>query len=193
MSTVLILILTCMLVIAPPQAQADETLLQLSNTTLPPVTTPNGDGFLDRIAREMFDRAGLKFELLKLPSARGLALSNAGLLDGELARIDIRTSLFPNLQKLPDPLIDVVFAGLYLRDDINASTLEDFRHYRVGYIRGWVIAETLFADYANATATGSVNQLMDMLEADRIDIAFMTVAPARYLANSREIGRTRSH
>ena len=185
MTRCLILSLTGLLVIAPLNVQADKTLIKLSNVTLPPVTMSSHDGFLDRIAEVMFDRAGLSFELLKLPPARGLALSNAGLLDGELARIDIRTDLFPNLQKLPEPLIDVLFAGLYLRADINVSTQDDFRHYRVGYIRGWVIAETLFADNENATATGSIRQWIDMLEADRIDIAFMTVAPARYLANSR--------
>jgi len=166
-------------------ARADETLLQLSNATLPPVTTPKGDGFLDRIAHELFDRAGLQVQLLKLPSARGLALANAGSLDGELARINIRTDRYNKLQKLPDPLIDVVFAGLYHRAGIKVTTLDDFRHFRVGYIRGWVIAENLFAGDANANATSSANQLLDMLEADRIDIAFMTVAPGRYLANSR--------
>ena len=174
--------------VASAGASGTDGPLRLSNATLPPVTTPEGNGYLDRVLAETFRRAELEFVIRDVPPARGLAQANAGILDGDVARIDVPSRLFPNLLRVPEPIIDVVFAGLHTRDDVVVENVEDFERYRVGYVRGWKIAELMFADVDSALPVRRPAQLLDMLEAGRIDLAFLTVAPARHLARSRNLG-----
>ncbi len=46
-------------------------------------------------------------------------------------------------------------------------------------MRGWRIAEQIFAGSQNAVAVRNPDGLLDVLAAKRIDIAFLTIAPAR--------------
>lgn len=159
----------------------------LSSVTLPPMTTPTGDGFLDELYLEWFDRAGLRAELVPMPAARGLENADAGQLDGDAARIDIDASLFANLHKVPEPLAEVTFSGMFLTEGITVQEKADFENFRVGYVRGWRIAERLFGHSSNAMAVRNADILLDMLASDRIDIAFLTVAPARSLAAEKNM------
>ena len=69
-------------------ASAAETPeLVLNNVNDAPFTTPQGDGFLDRVAREAFARAGRRVRLVALPPERGLRNVNEGIEDGDLTRI----------------------------------------------------------------------------------------------------------
>lgn len=159
--------------------------LKLATSNLPPVANPDGEGYLDRILREISLRTRIEFELQKLPAARGLALADAGVLDGEVARTDSREDQYPHLTRVPEPIIDIVLAGLHTRDGIQVKSLDDFSKYRVGHVRGWKFVESLFEASEDVIVTRTVNQLMDMLAADRIDIAIMSVAPGRYMARER--------
>ncbi|NND91513.1 MAG: transporter substrate-binding domain-containing protein [Granulosicoccus sp.] len=170
-------------------AESDDSVptLRFSTASLPPVTTPAGDGYLDQLLDALFSRLGMCVEIQKLPPARGLAQANAGLLDGEAARINLDGSLYPALHRMREPLFDVVFAGLYTRPDVSVDALEDFFEYRLGFVRGWKIAESLFSEHSMLIRTHNATQLFDMLDAGRIDIAFMTVAPGRFIARGKGI------
>ncbi len=165
-------------------AGATQTL-RLATSNLPPVVNPDGEGYLDRILHEISLRTRIAFEVQKLPAARGLALADAGVLDGEVARTDAREEQYPQLRRVPEPIIDIVVAGLHTREGIRVKSLDDFSKYRVGHVRGWKFVESLFADSKDVTITRTVTQLMEMLAADRIDIAIMTVAPGRFMARER--------
>ncbi len=181
----IILLLTASLPSLSYSQSADITqTLQLATSNLPPVSHADGTGYLDSILREISNRTRLAFEVQKLPAARGLALADAGVLDGEVARTDSREDQYPHLTRVPEPIIDIVLAGLHTRDGIQVKSLDDFSKYRVGHVRGWKFVESLFED-KDVTVTRTVNQLMDMLAADRIDIAIMSVAPGRYMARER--------
>ncbi len=183
------LLLLCGGIVLPAHAmgQTASAPLVLSNVTLPPVTTPAGDGYLDKLYAEWFSRAGLRAEMVVAPAARGLENANAGLIDGEVARISVDSTLYPNLQKIPEPVIQVNFSGLYSDPSISVKTHTDFRKYRVGHVRGWRIAERLFEGFDNVIAVRNAESLIDMLAANRLDIVFMTVAPARTLARVKHV------
>ena len=167
--------------------QSSTSLLRLSNATLPPVTTSDRDGYLDKLYEEWFERAGLQVQLFNTPAARGLENANSGIVSGDAARIDIDNSLYPNLLRVPEPVIEVIFSGLYTDPEVNVRSQADYRKYRVGYVRGWRIAERLFEGEANAIAVRTSDNLLDMLAVDRLEIAFMTVAPARELARKKKM------
>lgn len=159
--------------------------LKLSTSNLPPLVNADGTGYLDSILSEVSERTNIRFDVRKMPAARGLALANAGKLDGDVARTDTWDDLYPNLIKVPEPLIDITVAGLYLQPGIRVDTLADFGKYRVGYVRGWKFLDSLFQHDLNVSVTRSVGQLLDMLAADRIDIIVMGIVPARQLARER--------
>ena len=165
-------------------AQAEDKPLLIASANLPPVVTKTADGYLDRILDEMFARVGLKHRIEIVPGRRGLDGANTGLYDGDAARIDSVGHGFPDLIMLPEPVIPVVFAGQMLTDASAIRTPADFNDYRLGYIRGWKIAERLFADHPDAVAVRNADVLMRMLANHRIDVAFMTIAPARHLAKN---------
>ena len=108
-----------------------------------------------------------------------------------VSRIDVSRDRYPNLIRMPEPVIDVVFAGLYLRPDVGVETAADFARYRFGYVRGWRVAERLFADLPDAVVVREAGQLLEMLDAGRLDVVFLTVAPARRLALDRGMPRPR--
>lgn len=186
---IIALLLLCSGIVLPAHAmgQTASAPLVLSNVTLPPVTTPAGDGYLDKLYAEWFPRAGWRAEMVVGPAARGLENANAGLIDGEVARISVDSTLYPNLQKVPESVIQVVFSGLYSDPSISVKTPNDFRKYRVGYVRGWRIAERLFEGFDSVIAVRNAESLVDMLAANRLDIVFMTVATARTLAGMKNM------
>lgn len=167
--------------------EASPAPLVLSSATLAPLTTPARDGYLDRLYAEWFARAGLRVELVAVPATRGLENANAGLYDGDAARIDMDSSRYPNLHRIPEPLFEVAFSGLYLDRIISVQTPADFENYHVGYVRGWQIAERIFAGSKTALAVRDADSLIDMLTAKRLDIAFLTIAPARFKAREKNV------
>lgn len=187
---ILALFLTCVGLLMPVQTQAHEVTetLVLSNGTLPPVTTPAGHGYLDRLYAEWFSRAGLHAKLLAVPAARGLENANAGIYDGDAARTEIDSSLYPHLRRVPEPLSRIYLHGFHIDPDVSVTTADDFRQYRIGYVRGWRVVERLFEGVDNAVALRDADGLMDMLAAGRLDIAFLTLVPSRQLAHERNLG-----
>lgn len=186
---ILALLLMCAGLLMAVQTQAhdvSETLV-LSNGTLPPVTTPERQGYLDKLYAEWFTRVGLHAVLLAVPAARGLENANAGIYDGDAARTEIDDSLYPHLHRVPEPLSRIYLHGFHVDPDINVRTPLDFRRYRVGYVRGWRAVERFFDGMDSAVALRDADGLMDMLAAGRLDIAFLTLVPARKLAHERNL------
>jgi len=164
-------------------ATASADPLRLSTANLAPVVTTAGDGYLDRIVNRLFRNAGVGYEVKRIPARRGLVEANDGYLDGDMGRVAGVAEEFRNLVAVPEPVITVAFAGLFLRDDIQIRTAEDFAGYRIGYIRGWSLAQDMFAENDGVQVVRNAETLMTMLAQDRIDVAFMTIAPALHIAD----------
>ncbi len=167
-----------------------ETLV-LSNSTLPPVTTADSRGYLDKLYAEWFSRAGLRVRLLAVPAARGLENANAGIYDGDAARTEIDASRYPHLHKVQEPVSRTYLHGFHIDPEISIRHAADFAAYRVGYVRGWQSVERLLDGADKVIALRDANGLMDMLIAGRIDIAILPLAPAREMARVRHLDSLR--
>ncbi|MHB8624423.1 MAG: substrate-binding periplasmic protein [Sulfuricaulis sp.] len=159
-----------LLVVAPAYSADKQPVLTLNDVNEPPLTTPEHTGFLDVIATETFRRVGLKLRLVKLPAERALLLANDRLEDGELTRIAGLEKRYPNLVRVPEKLIDWDFVA-FSKDTSIPGNFEAISHYSVGFIKGWKIYEQNMAGAERVTTVDDPEQLLRLLNLDRIDVA----------------------
>lgn len=168
-------------------AQSDREVVRLAAVNLSPVATAQHDGYLNLLLIELFSRIDVDVAFQNMPAGRVMMAVNGGLVDGDAGRLEEVGADLPNIVRLNDPLMYVEFGGLYTDAEISIADLEDFAPLRVGYLRGWVIAEVLFADHDSATSVRTVDSLLAMLAAGRIDVAFITRATGLEQARQRNL------
>jgi len=151
-------------------AIADRPVLVLNDTNEAPFTTADRDGFLDIVAGEAFRRAGVELRLVKLPAERGLINANAGIEDGDMARIAGLEKQYPNLVRVPEKLVDWEFSA-FSKDTSIPSNWKAIRQHSVGHIKGWKIYEQNLAGAERVTTADDPAQLFRLLDLNRIEVA----------------------
>ncbi|MGQ7843066.1 substrate-binding periplasmic protein [Granulosicoccus sp. 3-233] len=152
----------------------------------PPPGREPYSGYLDPVLRELFARAGIHHELVTIPAARVFGEADSGNLDAAISPVRSAGAEFPRLLSMSESILPVELAGLYTRNDIRLSSVEDFFDYRLAHIRGWKPAEKYFSEHQRVELARNPGVLMSMLLHDRVDVVFYATYPGRYLAN--EIG-----
>lgn len=176
--------LAVLLLLLPGTLVAGRPVLVLNDTNEPPYTTAARDGFLDVVAGEAFRRIGFELRLVKLPPERGLINANAGIEDGDLTRIAGLEKQYPNLVRVPEKLMDWVFAA-FSQDPTITPTWPVLRTRVVGHIKGWKIYEQNLAGAERVITADDPTQLFRLIELKRIDVAlyerWLGIALARQL------------
>ncbi|HWR75972.1 MAG TPA: transporter substrate-binding domain-containing protein [Thiobacillus sp.] len=170
MQTTFSVVIAGALLLMAGMARAEVPLLVLNDTNEPPLTTADGSGFLDAVAGEAFRRAGVRLRLVRLPAERGLINANAGIEDGDMARIAGLEAQYPNLVRVPEKLIDWEFTA-FSKDAALPARWETLRTRPVGHIRGWKIYEQQFAGAPHVVTAEDSAQLFRQLQFDRIEVA----------------------
>jgi polar amino acid transport system substrate-binding protein len=165
-----ILAMVCLLLTF--SAKAENLALTISTNN-----TPQDRKALELLSKEAFRRVGLALKLDSNPSERSLDLANQGAVDGEGLRVAGLDQQYPNLVQVPERFIGISFVA-FSRDQ--SIKLDDgwrsLKPYRIAFINGWKLYE------ANATAAQSITkvdkaeQLFQMLDAGRVDLALYTRA-----------------
>lgn len=147
-----------------------------------PITISTNNTPLDRKALQLLSlevsrRIGVEFRLVSHPSERSLQLANQGDVDGEGLRIAGLASQYPNLIQVPERFLGISFVAFSKDAMINLDQgWAGLKPYRVGFITGWKMFE------ANASTARVVNkvdqaeQMFQMLDGGRIDLALYTRA-----------------
>lgn len=154
-------------------AATERPVLLLNDVNEPPFTTPQGDGFIDIVLAEAFRRAGAELRLIKLPAERGLINANAGIEDGDMARIAGLEQQYPNLIRVPEKLMDWEFVA-FSKSTAIAANWQAIRQRSVGLIKGWKIYEKHMAGAAQVITADDPAQLFQLLEHNRIEVALYT-------------------
>lgn len=160
----------CVSLLAGMTAAAEPRVLVLNNANEPPYTTDARDGFMDIVATEAFRRVGVELRLVKLPAERGLLNANAGIEDGELARIAGLEKQYPNLIRVPEKLAELAFAA-FGKNAAIPGKWDAIRPRAVGYIKGWKIYEQQMAGAPRVTTADNAEQLFRLLVLGRVEIA----------------------
>jgi len=137
--------------------------------------TPQDRKVLTLVSAEAFRRAGLTFELDSNPSARSLDLANQGVMDGEGLRVAGLEQQYPNLIQVPERFTSISFVAF----SRNAALKLDqgwgsLKPHRVAFINGWRLFEANATEARSITKVEKVDQLFQMLDADRVDVVLYT-------------------
>ncbi|MFA9216571.1 MAG: substrate-binding periplasmic protein [Sphingomonadaceae bacterium] len=160
----------CLLLSLP--AAAAPLSLVLNTPLAAPLSTPAHDGALDLIYAELARRTGIAIVLQAMPAERGLQNANRGLDDGEVARVPGMEREYPNLVQVPEPVLRyqlVAFSRQALQLDGSAS----LRPYDVGIPHGWKILERLINQHQSRVSLASGQQLLAMLNKERLDVVVL--------------------
>lgn len=147
--------------------------LVLSTGVLAPYTTPDHKGFLDQMIVALFHEAGLDAELQVFPGApaRTLLNANAGIDDGEAMRIAGLETQYPNLVRVPEPLISNDFVAYATQLKIATPDWKSLEPYVVSYMIGWKIFENNVRNTKEVTPVRDADQLFGLLANGRTDLA----------------------
>ena len=143
-------------------------VLTLNNTNLPPYTTKESNGSIDKVIKEAFNRAGVGVQLVRQPPERGLLNANSGKLDGELSRIGTISSAYPNLVKVPEVLMRWKFSVFSKRSNLNRNW-DDIKNNSIAHIKGWKIYEKKLEGSQYVTVVDNAEQLFELLALDRVE------------------------
>lgn len=150
---------------------ANETTLVLNDPTNEPFTTPAGDGFFDIVIGEAFRRSGLQLKLVKLPAERALINANAGIEDGDLSRVAGLEKDYPNLVRIPEKILDMHFVAFTRQAKREVANWDGLASLAVGHIKGWKVFEQNLRQTTQTSTVDNPEQLFNMLDKNRIEIA----------------------
>ncbi|WP_198265724.1 substrate-binding periplasmic protein [sulfur-oxidizing endosymbiont of Gigantopelta aegis] len=148
-----------------------EPVIVFSSGKADPFVTTAHDGFYDLILKEMFQRIGLSAKAELQPSERSLINANSGINDGNVARIIGLEKKYKNLIRVPEKMVDYEFVAFTKNKNITIKNWDSLEAYNIAYITGWKIFEKNVKHYKSLVRTQNIEQLFQLLEKNRIDIA----------------------
>ena len=131
---------------------------------------------------DIYKRAGLTLKVQPLPGARANAMTLSGEKDGEVARIQAYATKNASLIKV-EPAYYYLTTTAFARGDkgITITSKDDLKKYKVGLVRGIAHAESATEGLTNLQVVGDYDQMYQMLDAGRIDVAIDAGANGPYV------------
>lgn len=160
--------------------QAEKMLITISTNN-----TPLDRQALLELSNEAFRRIGVDFKLVTLPSERSLHSANLGEIDGEGLRVPGLSAEYPNLVQVPERYVAISFVAFARDTTIRLDQgWESLRPYRLAFIKGWKMFESNAGGARIVTRVDKAEQMFQMLEGGRIDLALYTRADGIALARA---------
>lgn len=152
---------------------ASENPFTMTTSVGAPLYFEDGSGLYNLLVEEIFKRLNIEFKLVWLPSRRSLVFTDDGVDDGNIARTKAIEKKFSNLIRVPEKVFDFEFMA-YSRDpSIILPDWKSLQPYVVGIINGWQIVERNVADAKLVTRANDYEQLFNMLDKGRVEIAIL--------------------
>jgi len=123
------------------------------------------------ILKAVYRRMGIELVLVDLPAKRALIESSHGRVDGEIQRVLAVKDEYPSLLPVRVPVNYIEPAAFVKRKQFRVDGWESLRPHAIGIVRGVGSSERGTQGMPQVEAAGSMDQLMQMLAAERIDVA----------------------
>lgn len=164
--------------------------LRLSTAFGPPIFSADGSGYFNQLIGEAAARIGYAVEIDAPPAERALVNANAGIVDGDGPRIHDLGEIgsYPNLMRVPPPLLDIDFVAFTREPAIEVAGWASLAPLNVGIVRGWKVLEQNITGTRSLVRTKTSALLFGLLRNGRIDVAVIDrasgIATARQMAIS---------
>lgn len=123
------------------------------------------------ILKVVYGRLNIPIELVDMPAMRALLESSNGRLDGEVHRNIHVQEQYPSLVMLR-PAINYIEPSVFSKNfRISVHGWSSIKDYRIGIVRGVGTSEDGTRGMQRVQTVTSMEQLMQLLAADRIDVA----------------------
>lgn len=134
----------------------------------------------------VYQRAGVKVELISLPALRATRMVESNQLDGEVARIPAYFRRNPELLRVEPPLFEADVTAFALSDRaMTIERAEDLQGLRVGVLRGVVQSLEAVRGIKAVEQVADVRQMYRMLSSGRLDVVVDAVLnQQRYIQSS---------
>jgi len=160
--------LIILLLLLPLGVKAASELV-FNTTGQSPLNRPDGSGFMDRVTSEALSRIGYGLKRVKLPAERGLVNVNRGIDDGEMSRIAGLDTIYTNMIRVPEKIMDWEFV-VFSKKTLNLSQgWHSLNKKQLAFINGWKILEKNIPESALVNKVKTEKQLFLLLEKDRTD------------------------
>lgn len=151
-----------------PAFSADELIITSGRQA--PFTQADGKGIFQLLVKEVFKRMGRKAKVVALASERSLINANAGIDDGNIARVKGMEKQYPNLIRVPEKVLVYDFLAFSRNKDLKIDGWKSLSAYNVAYITGWKILEKNITNAKSITRVRSPKQLFTLLKNDRTEV-----------------------
>ena len=160
--------------------------LSFNTTSSPPLSTPDQDGYEDRLIIEALRRVGHDVKISFLPGERSLMNLNNGVDDGTHVRIAGIESTYRNIIPVSEKITNWHFVAFTRRTDIKIEKFSDLEPYDVAFMNGWKIFENDVSKARSITKANKPEQLFRLLGRGRTDVILYERWSGRKLA--RDLG-----
>lgn len=126
---------------------------------------------MGQLLRDAFADIGHNLIVTALPGKRALVMSNAGYLDGEVARVATTRDTSPNLVQVPIAIGHFKATAITYKAPHHYTDFTQFKPYTLGILRGIVWSEKRTANYQRMQVN-NYNEMIRMLRANRFDYGF---------------------
>jgi len=124
---------------------------------------------VSEIMQQAYKKLGIEAKVRYYPGNRSLRFSNEGHADGELFRIKGMNKDYPNLIRIPVPLLELETMAYARRSNIEIDGWSSLSPYKLGFLRGFKKAEQNTQGMQTFSAE-SMPALFDLLARGRLDI-----------------------
>jgi len=147
-----------------------EPVLVLNTALQYPFNNEKQTGFLDRVVKEALSRMGFRLETMRLPAERALKNVNLGIDDGDMFRVKGLESIYPNIVRVPEKLLDMQFTAFSRKTFDLSQGWKSLQGLSVGYINGWKILEENISNDVDVTTVRDSGQLFKLLKKRRVEL-----------------------
>ncbi|MBT3255878.1 MAG: transporter substrate-binding domain-containing protein [Deltaproteobacteria bacterium] len=168
MIRIITITLIVLLWLAPAQAREKMIFSTFSNPDTPNIVLAR------TVISEAYNRLGMDVEVKYLPGNRALKRANSGKVDGILFHVPNLHISFPNLIQIKAPVFHSQLVGFINNNkSIKIKGWDSLNPYRVGYVRGFLLAKERLMNAQTEPVDRAENMMM-MLSRNRIDVAVDT-------------------
>lgn len=154
----------CLSLLAAGPSQAQE-VIRLARIADIPDQYVGGE-----LLRAVYAKLNIRLEFEDVPGKRALALSSAGELDGEIQRIGTLSRDYPTLIQVAPAINYIEPAVFTTKLHFEVAGWNSIRDYSIGIVRGVGSSEAGTRGMTRVTATTSLENMIQMLDADRFDV-----------------------